>query len=121
MDKADLVSRAGGADILLGVFGTTPQSLMTVQNKIYEGLAMAKPVLTGDSPAISQVLTHGQHVYLCDRANPHALAKAIENLSRDPDLRSLLATNGQALFQKHFTLKHIGGQFHSHLQSLVRA
>jgi glycosyltransferase involved in cell wall biosynthesis len=52
LEKTELVQRMAQADVILGTFGTTPQSLMTVQNKIYEGLAMAKPVITGDSPAI---------------------------------------------------------------------
>ena len=120
MEKGDLVSQVGQADICLGVFGTTPQSLMTVQNKIYEGLAMAKPVITGTSPAIKDVFIHRTHVYLCERANPSSLAQAIENLYRDPELRLVLETRGYDFFNKNFTLNRIGASFSGHLQYLTK-
>jgi glycosyltransferase involved in cell wall biosynthesis len=120
MERRDLVSQVGQADICLGVFGTTPQSLMTVQNKIYEGLAMAKPVITGTSPAIKDAFIHRTHVYLCERANPSSLARAIENLYRDPELRLALGTRGYDYFKKHFTLPRIGASFSGHLQSLTK-
>ena len=41
LDQPVLVVRAAHADIILGAFGSTPQSVMTVQNKIYAALAMA--------------------------------------------------------------------------------
>ena len=48
---------------------------MTIQNKIYEGLAMARPVVTGDSPTVRVVLQHGVNVWLCDRERPESLPK----------------------------------------------
>jgi len=111
LQKKELVQRVAQADICLGAFGATPQSLMTVQNKIYEGLAMAKPVVTGDSPAVRQALTHGVHVYLCARQDPPALAQAIQMLKTDPQLRNSLAENGYAVFHEKFDLFHIGQNF----------
>ncbi len=57
-EKAQLIEQIACADVCLGAFGDTPQSLMTVQNKIYEGLAMGKPVITGDSRAVRQAMQH---------------------------------------------------------------
>ncbi len=103
----------------LGVFGTTPQSMMTVQNKIYEGLAMARPVITGDSPTIRRALVHGEHLYLCERANPQSLAEAILALKAAPGLRQRLAENGHRLFQAQLDLQHNGARFAAHLYELV--
>ena len=58
---------------------------MTVQNKIYEGLAMAKPVITGDSPAVRRNLTPGENIWVCRREDPQALAEAIRTLFEHPD------------------------------------
>jgi glycosyltransferase involved in cell wall biosynthesis len=119
LDKDELLGRVASADVCLGVFGTTPQSVMTIQNKIYEALAMAKPVLTGDAPAIRKVLKHGEHLYLCERANPQALAEALCILRNNPELCRKLSANGYALCQQRFTIEQLGLQFKKHLLECV--
>jgi glycosyltransferase involved in cell wall biosynthesis len=121
LDTDALLARIDRADLCLGVFGTTPQSLMTVQNKIYEGLAMAKPVLTGDGPSVRSTLTHGEHVYLCQRADPVALAEAIQKLKLDDTLREYLADRGHDYFLSHFTVEQLGKRFADSLRSLTRS
>lgn len=110
LDPGELVQHVARADICLGAFGTTPQSLMTVQNKIYEGLAMAKPVITGDSAAVRQVLKHGEQIYLCKRSDPESLAESVRYLHKHPEVRSALSTAGRDYFLTHFTIFHIGQQ-----------
>lgn len=119
LDQDKLVRHLALADICLGVFGSTPQSRMTIQNKIYEGLALAKPVVTGDSPTVRATFNHGWHVYLVPRANPSALAEAIRCLRADTALRAQLAREGNALFCQRFTIAAIGKQATSHLQELL--
>lgn len=120
LDKSQLQERIAQSDICLGVFGDTPQSLMTVQNKIYEGLAAARPVLTGDAPAVRRAFTHGLHLYLVERGNADALVAAIRLLADDPALRQRLATAGHAEFAANYTVAQIGARFAAHLQELVR-
>lgn len=119
VDKQNLPQRVAQADVCLGAFGTTPQSLMTVQNKIYEGLAMAKPVISGDSPTVRQALAHGEQVYLCRRADPQDLARAIRILRDDPALRQRLAQAGHQRFKADLGLEAIGRQFRAHLVELI--
>lgn len=119
MEQQELIEHAARADVCLGAFGLTPQSVMTVQNKIYEGLAMARPVLTGDSPAVRAVLQHGEHVYLCRRADGAALAQAILDLYHDPDLCRRLAEQGHRRFIEQFDLEHNGRLYATHLQELA--
>jgi glycosyltransferase involved in cell wall biosynthesis len=119
LGKTDLVERVARVDVCLGAFGETPQSLMTIQNKIYEGLAMAKPVITGVSPAVSQTLKHGENIYLCERNNPLALAEAIQILRSDPILCKQLGENGYRLFHEKYDLIHIGQVFAFILRNLV--
>ncbi len=120
MDKESLVKRITRADICLGAFGTTPQSLMTVQNKIFESLAVGRTVITGDSPAIRQSFVHRENIYLCERADPGAIAGAILTLFRDPALQRSIAENGYATYQKFFSLKSNGEIYKSHLFSLFQ-
>jgi glycosyltransferase involved in cell wall biosynthesis len=116
LQPQDLITHALQAGICLGAFGTTPQSLMTVHNKIYEGMALARPVITGDSPAVRAQFTHGQHIYLCERANPGSLAQAIRTIYADPALRARLSEQGRAAFLSSYTVKHLGARYCSYLE-----
>jgi glycosyltransferase involved in cell wall biosynthesis len=115
MDKDQLTERIHHADVCLGAFGTTPQSLMTVQNKIYESIAMAKPLISGDSPAVRKVLTHTENAYMCERCNGKSLANAILALKNDSPLRERIAQNGYTLFTEQYNLLNNGKRFYSHL------
>lgn len=119
LNASELIQHVAKADVCLGAFGVTPQSLMTVQNKIYEGMAMRKPIITGESPALLQTFEHGEHLFLCARADPNSLAQAILTLKDDPDLRRHLAQTSYHLFRSQFSLTHLGECFASHLKLLV--
>ena len=119
VEQMELLKQLYLADICLGVFGTSPQSNMTIQNKIVEGLSMGKAIITGESPAIRKALTHGKHVYLCERRNSEALAEAIRKLSNDPNLRKRLGENARELFRQQYDPIHIGQRFAEHLRQLV--
>jgi glycosyltransferase involved in cell wall biosynthesis len=120
MEQNALAARAAHADILLGAFGNTPQSVMTVQNKIYEGLAMGKAVITGDSPAVRKALRDREHILLCERGNARALADAILILRDSPGLREELGRNGQCLFKEKYSLEQIGRLAAAHLLEATR-
>ena len=111
VDKQDVPGKIARADVCLGAFGTTPQSLMTIQNKIYEGLAMGKPVISGTSPAVCLMLKHGEHVVLCQRESAPALVEAIKLLRNDPALLQTLSTCGYDLYQRKYTVSKLGAQF----------
>ena len=119
MHRQELVYRVAQADICLGVFGTTPQSLMTVQNKIYEALAMQKPLITGDSFTMRNSFVNGQHLVLVNRDNPHDLADQIMQLRKDPDRRAQLANQGYQRFREAFTTQKLGELTRSHLETVL--
>jgi glycosyltransferase involved in cell wall biosynthesis len=120
MEKDQLKLRMSQADICLGAFGTTPQSMMTVQNKIYETMAMKRPLVSGDSPAIRASFTHTEQIYLCKRADGKSLAEAIVTLWKNPELRSKIAMGGYQLYINKFDLLHNGARFESYLAELKR-
>jgi len=119
LEQDALLEKIVQAGLMLGVFGVTPQSLMTIQNKIYESLAMAKPLVTGDSTTVQEALTDRIHAYLVERANPTALAEAIEVLHGNRELRRTLSSQGYAHYQRYFTVERIGSVFKRHLIELV--
>jgi glycosyltransferase involved in cell wall biosynthesis len=118
LNQESLIKHMAQADISLGAFGTTPQSLMTVQNKIYEGLALKLPVISGESPAVNQTFNHRENIYLCDRTNPKTLAHAILDLYSDSTLRNKIAEKGFAEYQNKYSLKKLGERYLAHLSLL---
>lgn len=120
LEKDQLPGRISQADVCLGAFGVTPQSLMTVQNKIYEAIAMGKPLISGDSPAVRLVFTHGEDIYLCERASGSALADAILTLFGDNALMENIAENGYKLFKEKYDLLNNGKRFADHLAEVIR-
>lgn len=120
VEREELPHYIERADICLGAFGRTPQSEMTIQNKIYEAMAMGKAIITGDSPAIRSSLRPGEDIYLCERDDPQALAEAIQTLKENPAWRKKLAANAYRLFYEQFDVAHNGERFRNHLEESLR-
>ena len=106
------------ADIVLGGhFGSSEKAGRVVPGKVYQILAMARPLVAGDTPANRDLLVHSQHAYLCPPCAPAALAEAILTLHRNPGLRDRLAVNGRTLYETACSEAVITQQ----LKSLVEA
>lgn len=120
LDEEKLITQISNADVCLGTFGSTPHSLITIQNKIYEGLAMAKPVITGKSPAIQLVLKNKENIYLCERENPQAIVNAILELWSNPDIREKIAIQGYDIYKENFSLKITGEKLLNWLRTIYK-
>jgi glycosyltransferase involved in cell wall biosynthesis len=118
LERPELSEHIAACDLILGAFGRTQQLLLTNNNKIYEGFAMRKAVLSARTPALPAVLEHGVHLYLCERGDAESLAQAIRALQADADMRQRLANNGYRAFHEHFTVTHIGAQLAAHIADL---
>ena len=119
LSQSELIERIAQADACLGAFGFTPQSLMTVQNKIYEGMAMERVVVTGDSPVINMNFENGIHLITCDRARPETLSEALIGLKENPERAKQIAHQGLLKFRESFSIQQLGVQFSRHLCDIV--
>jgi glycosyltransferase involved in cell wall biosynthesis len=117
VSQQELVKKISQSSICLGVFGSTEQSLMTVQNKIYECLAMKRPVITGDSKTIQSSFVHGKHLHICER-DAKSLADAVLLLAREPKYRDQLSENGFHEFNNHYGINPLGVRFVEYCQRL---
>lgn len=91
------------ADICLGIFGDTPKVPLVIPNKIFEAVAMAKLVITADTPAIRELFQDSENIILCKAADPENLSDKILKLRQDNDLRQRVGKSGQELFKNRLT------------------
>lgn len=119
VSQDELLDGLGSAHVCLGVFGTTRQAQFTVQNKVWEGLAMGRPVISGDSPTIRAALVDRQEVYLIPRDDPAALAAAIRELKANPSKRESMAEAGHARYVANNSSPAIGRQMKEALLTLI--
>lgn len=96
------------ADITLGIFGASPKTTLVIPNKIYEALAMAKAIITADTPAARELLTDRENVLFCRAADPTDLAAKLLELRNNAALRHSIATNAHQLFQSQLTEAKLG-------------
>lgn len=118
IDKENLPDEIAQSQVVLGVFGTTKQSRCTIQNKIWEGMMMQRPVITGDAETIRLELAHKKDVYLVERDNPKALADGIVDLHGDKELCQQMT---QAAFDRvqQNTIESIGKKTKKILQNFT--
>jgi len=96
------------ADICLGIFGDTQKTLRVIPNKVYEAIAMKRPVITADTPAARELFTDRENILFCKTADPEDLAKKILELKNNKDLREKIVEGGYKIFKKSATPKIIG-------------
>jgi len=96
------------ADVVLGFFRKGGRASRSIGNKVFEGFALKKPVITGDYPAIRRYFSHRKTLYTVEPENPAELAKGILELKNNPGLRKQIAQNGYEHFKKNFSEQKIG-------------
>lgn len=80
------------ADVVLGIFGDTPKAERVIPNKVYEGLAIRRPVITMDTPAVREIFSDSEIVLV--KNDPNSIAQAILKLSDDKKLHEQLSKSG---------------------------
>lgn len=103
-----LIEKISEADVCLGMFGATDKTLRTGAFKVVEAMAMAKPVITGDTPAMRELFISGENCLFCQIADANGLAMKILELKNNRQLREKVARNGYELYLKRLTPKKIG-------------
>jgi glycosyltransferase involved in cell wall biosynthesis len=96
-----LVDEIAGAALCLGVFGTSDKARRVVPSKVYDCLAVGRPVLTSATPAIATAFAPDE-IATCPAADPEALAAAIRALLADPERRERLARAGHLRYRRDY-------------------
>jgi len=85
--------------------------------KIFEALAMAKPVVSTTVGAEGLALEAGRHFLPAD--DPAAFADAVVQLLRDPERRRALGCAGRALVEAHYSWSIVARAFERRCEEVV--
>jgi len=119
MPYEELADYMAQADVCLGGFGSPDKAKRCGLFKVVEALAMKRPLITADTPAIRESLTDRENCLLCRIADENDLAKKILELKNNPELREKIATNGYKLFKQKLTPKALGREFKGIIEELL--
>ena len=113
--ESELALLIAGSQVCLGVFGAGAKTQRVIPNKVYQCLAVGRPVITCHSPAIKIL---GDAVLTVSPGNPEAIATAIKTLVEDDGRREAMAKRGRELFQQKFSEEQLRTDFSDALASL---
>ena len=106
--QEEISAAIAAAHVCLGVFGSTDKAARVIPNKVFEALALARPLITGGSPAAAELLTDGADCLLVPMASPEGIAGAVARLKDDPALRARLGGAGRELFERRASSRVLG-------------
>lgn len=115
-----LADEIAAADICLGGhFGSSPKAGRVIPGKVYQILAMARPLIASDTPANRELLSHVITAYLCRPNDPISLAEGIKTLLENHTLCERIAQNGYQLFREKCSEAIITNQLQRIMTKLI--
>lgn len=115
---AQICEMARSSHILLGIFGVTDKARCVIPNKVFDALAMGKPLITGRSPAIRELLEDGRDVILSEMGDSTDLAEKILWVRDHYEEAAQIAENGFETFMKKASPDHVGHVLKNEIESL---
>lgn len=94
-----LALKMSGVDVCLGIFGNTEKAKRVIPNKVYECVALSKPVITADTPAMREFFGEDE-LFLTKLASPESIAEAILKVKSDYKEAEEVARRGYDRFVK---------------------
>ncbi|MCB0045479.1 MAG: glycosyltransferase [Caldilineaceae bacterium] len=120
ISQTEVASAIARADICLGGhFYAGGKAGRVIPGKIYQMLAVGRPVIAADAPGNRELLTHGENAYLIPPADPNALAGAIRTLAAEPAYREKLARAGRLHYTNYCNEERITARLHAIVTALT--
>lgn len=116
-----LPARIHRADILLGVFGTTPKAGRVIPNKVFQSLACARPVVTRSASGYPEALMAAENSGLVwtSAGDAQSLADRVAKLAADPDKLRQLSEAAVETSQLYFSESVVRQQLKNALEGLA--
>jgi glycosyltransferase involved in cell wall biosynthesis len=97
-----VVEEIGAATLCLGIFGTSEKAARVVPNKLFETVAVGRPIITADTPAIRGAFSDTE-IAMVPTGDPEALANEIRRLLADVETRERMAVAAHEHYVKTFS------------------
>lgn len=121
VDRRVLQQLLDEAQLVAGVFGTSPKTDWVVPFKVVHALASGRPVITADTTAIRPVLAEGEGGFLVCPGDVAALATRLQQLAQDPAQLVAAAAAARGIYDREFAVARTGARFAVMLEQLVAA
>ena len=102
LDYSQLPARLSKAHILLGIFGTTFKTDFVIPNKVFESMAVARPLITQWARSYAANIGKTDVVGWVPRGDARALAATVRNWISAPEDLSRRGKDTRLLFDHYF-------------------
>lgn len=101
----ELPGRLASSDAILGIFGTTEKAGRVIPNKVYQGLAIGRPVLTAATPAYPEALRadESQGLFWAVPGDAASIRAAVQRLHERRAELPALGKAARRSYQVHFS------------------
>ncbi|MGD9871952.1 MAG: glycosyltransferase [Thauera sp.] len=101
----ELPARLASADAILGIFGTSDKALRVIPNKVYQGLAIGRAVITAATPAFLPDLraNEGHGLLWAKPGDPGSICDAVLRLHQRRDELPSLGKAARASYEAHYS------------------
>ena len=107
---ADVPKVIYGADVVLGVFGTTEKASRVIGNKIFEAMGCARPVINEYCTGYPPEAKDCKAIKFVPPGDPAAIVKAVEEYRADWANRESYNAAAYDFFRKHLSMEVVKGQ-----------
>lgn len=101
-----------GADVVLGIFGDSEKAKTVIPNKVFEGAACGKPVITRDSSAARELFTHKENILLVS-PNAKKIASTIIKIKDNKELANSIADNAEDFLRSSLGFDYFSKELNS--------
>jgi glycosyltransferase involved in cell wall biosynthesis len=116
---ADAPRVLASAHIVVGAFGGGAKAGRVIPHKLWQGLAAARAVVTGDGPGPREVFEDRVHLRFVPRGEAEPLAEVLAELLASPERRARLGEAGHARALELGTTQAVGAEFARALEGLA--